>query len=179
QLAASGQRRPDGAILELARELAVQAQQLQASVFGQPRALLRTSLDLAGARQKHQRVTGRRGIADQLALDQITDRARDPALERKLAVTRARTLMLDLHGEAAALGAQADRIQEFGDGRGVEGRRHCDQAQRWLTALASTPLDPPKQRQGEIRVEVALVKLVEDHRIDTDELRVVAQPTKQ
>ncbi|KIG12696.1 putative periplasmic protein kinase ArgK [Enhygromyxa salina] len=187
----------DRVILLRARQLTMQRQQLEPRPLGQRRTLARAGLSLARARQEHQRVT-RLGASpmftrlfagcsrwcvgslrwlgppDQPALDQIPHRSSHAALERLLAVAGARAAVLDLDREAAAVRPQACSVQEFGDGLGVERGRHRQQAQRRAKLLLAA-----QQREQQIRVEMTLVELVEDHRVDARELRIITQPPHQ
>ena len=61
------------------------------------------------------------------------------------------------------------------DRRDIERRRHHDDAQLG----AQRALDLPAEREREVGVNRALVELVEDHRADAVEGRVVLQPTNK
>jgi hypothetical protein len=77
--------------------------------------------------------------------------------------------VLDLERKVATLGADnAGAAEETGNGRGVEGRGHDDEAQ----VGAGRALEPPQKRERQIAFEMALVKLVEDHTGDSVETRV-------
>ena len=65
--------------------------------------------------------------------------------------------------------------EQFRDSRRVERRRHHEDAQ----VLAHFRLRFQAQRQAEIGVEAALVKLVEDHHRDAFERGVALQPARE
>jgi hypothetical protein len=74
----------------------------------------------------------------------------------------------DLDGMAAAEALDHRAIiEQAGDPGGVECRRHHQDAQ----ILTQARLDVERQRQAEISLERAFMKLVEDHAIDALEIR--------
>ncbi len=74
----------------------------------------------------------------------------------------------DAQGEQAALGADDRAVaQKSGDRLGIEGGGHDDHTQ-----VVAQTLHLAQHRQRQIRVDRALVKLVEDHAADVLEQRI-------
>ena len=66
-------------------------------------------------------------------------------------------------------------IEQRGDARGIERRRHHQQAQLGIEVLAGIQ----RQRQREVGVEAAFVELVEDHQAHARQLRIGRQSPRQ
>ena len=129
--------------------------------------------DLAGPGQEDEHVAG---FVAQGARDVRGDRGLD-AVSRQ--ATGRAVQVAGFHRVLAPLGRDHRRgvavAQQFGDRRGVEGRRHDQQAQ--VVAKQSPRLE--RQRQAEIGVQRALVELVEDHQPDAVEPRIGLQHARQ
>jgi hypothetical protein len=83
--------------------------------------------------------------------------------------------VLDLDGKRPPRRRQERRARELlQQPRRAERRRHEDDSQR-----RSSCLQRAHQREAEIRVDVPLVKLVEDHDVGARQLRIVLQPSRQ
>ena len=106
--------------------------------------------DLLRTGQEHEHASRRR-------TQRQLDRACRPKLQR---FRRAAADMLDPDREQAALAAHHRRAAEMGCHRAaVERRRHDDEPQVWSQGV----LHLEAQSQAEIRVQRALVELIEDH----------------
>ena len=153
------------AVLLVGRQVAVQRQHREIEDRGDLGEVVLAAPDLAGPGQEHQHVTVEPVLRD------AADRGGDLAAERPIVGLLD---VLDRDLERPALGPHDRGAEERRDRLGVERRRHHHQAQ-----LGPPRAQPGDQRQREIAVEVALVKLVDDHAADAAQLAVGEQPAGQ
>ena len=132
----------------------VRARQRLAATLGAP--------DLRGARQEHQEV------AVEALVDQLAHRCGDPSIE---GLARGGEV-LDRHLEVAHVAAEVGGVEEADDGRGVEGGAHGHN----LQIGTGGPSQPPQQGEGQVTLQVTLVELVDDHRVDLREAGIAGEP---
>ena len=145
--------RPHRAVLLVGRLIAVQGKQQPSLSVGERRASRLRPADFARSRQKHQHVA-RFGTPGQ-----SRQRGCHPLFDRRRGMRR----VFDFQWVLAALGAHCTRTAEvFGHGRHIERGGHHDQPQ------IGTPraLQAAEQCQCQVALQVALMKLVEDHAAD-------------
>jgi hypothetical protein len=147
----------DGAVLLLGRLVAVERKERPAVTAGKGVAGGLRAADLVGSGEEDEDVTGR--------IAKTVKGAGDLLLDGRGGVRR----VLDLEREVAAFGAEnASAAEKAGDGRGVEGRGHDDEAEIGARGL----LEAAEEGEGEVAFEVALVELVEDDGAGAVESRV-------
>ena len=170
-------RRPAGGrtqrrILRRGVEIAIQRQDQQRGIARPGRDGIAAAPDFRGARQEHEHVAG---IGLQRTQDDASSALLDgfgPAVDAGR--RRSRVLRGDVEG--ASLGSHGTRIAEHRRHRSaVQRRRHDEQAQ----VVAQMALRIECQREPEIRLQVALVELVEDHAADVLERRIALQSARQ
>ena len=149
-LAPTGLSRGDGPVLFVGPQVAVQRRQHHG--LGQPPAQgLLDPANLPGTGQKHQH---RAGLRSQRLLDNRDHLILPPALARHRPV-------LHRHRKRPALAGHHRHIaQHPGNRRGVERRRHHQNPQ----VVPQRLLGFAHQRQAQVRLQRALVELVEQHR---------------
>ncbi len=163
-LSTIGGRGRDGAILLGGRQVAVQRGDIDV-LTGTPQRLFDPA-DLGDAWQKHQR-------AAPFLSERTAHHRRHIAFEPsgRLAVEVA-----GLDGKHAPGGVHHRcAAQPRGNGARVERRRHGDDPQ----VLAQGGLRLAHQGEGEVRLEAALVQLVEDHAADTVQGGIVLQHSQE
>ncbi len=156
----------DGAVLLLGREVAVQGKHQQAGAGGDAFAGSRGAADLGCARQEDQHVP----------IQPVANQRLQGSCHLLLQRRRRSRGVSDRNGELAAFGAQHRAAAQKRRHRpGVHRGRHHHQPQVGPRGL----LEPPQQRQREIALQVALVKLVEHHRGHPVEPGVRKQAARQ
>ena len=164
QLGAAGRLQNPGLLLQA--QIAVHLHDAQAGARGEFRAGALGPANLARAGKEYQ------DVAVDSARGQPSHRLGDLLLQRLSRMRRVRDF--EIEQTAFALHRRARR-KIAGDGPGVERRRHHHQAQ----IRPRRSLQAPQQRQGEIGVEMALVKLVQNHRRHPAQLGIVHQTPDQ
>ena len=153
-------------------EIAVQRQHLQRRIARAAGDGIATAPDFRGARQEDEHVAG---IGLQRAQDDASGALLDgfgPAIDAD--GRRSRVVRGDV--ERAPLRSHGACIAEHRCHRGaIQRGRHDEQAQ----VVAQVALRVERQREAEVRLQVALVELVEDHAADVLERGIVLQPARE
>ena len=161
----AARRGRQGPVLLLWRQAAVQGQHVAIQAQVLYRAL--APADLAHARQEHEDVAG---IVEGGGLGHgLGDGLLQPRVGQEGCVAGG-------DGEGPARGVQDRRVaQEGGYARGIEGCRHDHQGQVRPQGL----LQFPQVAHGQVRVQAALVELVENHGPDALQIGVIRQLARQ
>jgi hypothetical protein len=139
-------------------EVAVEGMESEVLLLGQGGEGGKHEADLTGARDKGE------DVAVKPLADELADSAEELELKRALVGF---FVVGDPHVEALALGADPGGAEGAGDALTVEGGAHDDKAQ----IRAGRALEAGEQGKGQVRLEVALVELVEEHRAHAIEAR--------
>ena len=165
-LALSRGHRGQGGILRRALQLPVQRQYAHPGIEARILEGALHAANLRGTGQETQDVAVviAQGVADHLRRLLLEVDLRAPCNEVSRDV------------EAAAAGGNDRRVvQQPGDGLHIQSRRHHQEAQ----ILAQILLTLDAQRQSQIGVQTALVKLIEDHATDVAQARVILQHARE
>ena len=154
----------DGAILRLPGQCAVERDHVGRCIDAAFEQAL-DAADFAGAGQKHQ---------DRAAVG--AHRPGDGVGDLRLDRARIAAEIAGLDGKGAALARDHRGVAEkLGDAGAVDGCRHDEE----LEVLAQALLGVARQGEPEIGVERALVKLVEQHRGNAAERRIVENEPRE
>ena len=169
-LAPPARRGPHRAILVLGGKIAVERDDVEPMHRRDVGEIFGATADLAGARQEHERISGR-------AILGPAPHGRRHALAERAIVGL--LFVLDRERECPAFGLHDRHVvarfaEILRDRLRRERRRHRHEPQ-----VRPPRAQPRDEREREIAVEVALVQLVDDHAADSAQFGIREQPARQ